>query len=447
MSRLLKLAVLCVLGILPSLLALYFYRQLLTHRQSHAAQATPAKQGELWTCPMHLQYVSDKPGACPICGMDLVPQKSLSQGKSPSLNLDSAQQSLLGLRTVIVQRAPFGAAIRTTGRIVYDETLVHHLHTKYEAYVEHLHADFVGKYVKKGEPLVSLYSPELYSAEQEYLIARRAQSGLPSMHGGGNIAEAAREKLLLWNLSPQDIASLERSGRASRTFNLYAGISGYVIAKTAVHGMRVKPEDSLFDIVDLSRVWVLADVYEYELPRTHNGQTATVTLPYWPDRKWQGKISFIFPSVDPKTRTVRVRIEVDNPQGELKSDMFADVELAVSTRQALVVPDDAVIETGRRRLVFVKEQDGKLTQREISVGEQSGHQFEVRSGLQEGETVVRGANFLLDSEARLQGADSDEQSQQKPEPAKSEVVTPPPPSAPDSHSAHSGHTGHQGPTP
>ena len=433
--RIVKLIVLCLVGILPSALALFYYRQFRSLRTDKDSVRTPGKQGELWTCPMHLQYVKDQFGACPICGMDLVLQKSLSQGKSQSLNLEATQQSALGLRTVAVRRAPFGEAIRTTGRIAYDETLVHHIHTKNEAYVEHLFANYVGKAVKKGEPLVSLYSPELYSAEQEYLIARRAQGGMQPIHGGVNLVDAAREKLLLWSLSPQDIATLERSGRASRTFTLYAPIAGYVIAKTAVHGMRIKPEDSLFDIVDLSRVWVLADVYEYELPRIHMGQTATTTLPYWPDRKWQGQISFVFPSVDSKTRTVRVRIEVDNPQGQLKADMFADVELTVASRQALVIPEDSVIETGRRRLVFVKDSSGKLSQREITTGERSGHLFEVRSGLVEGEQVAAGASFLLDSEARLQGISGDE----------GRVGTPEPPATPDlgARTDHHGHSGHE----
>ncbi len=398
-----------LLLLLPSLCALWLYRELSalqTKRTSSSTMKGDAQQAELWTCPMHLQYVLDHFGTCPICGMDLVPQKSLKKTETPSLHIDSGQQKLLGLRFVSVQRAPFGQAIRTTGRLAYDETLVHHIHTKYEAYVEHLFANYVGKAVKKGEPLVSLYSPELYSAEQEYLIAQKA--GTATVHGGINLVDAAREKLLLWNLSPQDIATLERSGRASRTFNLYAPIAGYVIAKTAVHGMRIKPEDSLFDIVDLSRMWVLADVYEYELPRVKLGQTATVTLPYWPDRKWQGTISFIFPSVDPKTRTVRVRIEVHNPSSDLKADMFADVELKVESREALVIPDDAVIETGRRKLVFVKDAEGSLQQREIVTAERSGHLFEVRSGLQEGELVAQGSSFLLDSEARLQSGFLDE---------------------------------------
>ena len=201
---------------------------------------------------------------------------------------------------------------------------------------------------------------------------------------------------------------LERSGQASEAVRVYAPISGYVVGKLAVHGMKARPEDSLFDIVDLSRLWVLADVYESDLPRLQLGLTATITLPYWPDRKWQGTISFIFPSVDPKTRTVRVRIEVHNPSSDLKADMFADVELKVESREALVIPDDAVIETGRRKLVFVKDAEGSLQQREIVTAERSGHLFEVRSGLQEGELVAQGSSFLLDSEARLQSGFLDE---------------------------------------
>lgn len=388
------------------------------HAQHAAAPATaapPTPAVQRWHCPMHPSYIADHPGDCPVCGMQLVPIESPVAPQPAehrpvdgmaAVELSSQRQQLIGLKNTVVRRVPFAAAIRTSGRIIFDETRIHHVHTRYEAYVEHLYADFVGKYVKRGEPLVAIYSPELLTAEQEYLLAlgTRGNRDNPGRNVGIDLVESARQKLLLWNISASDIQELERRGQPSHTLKLYAPAAGYVVAKTAVHGMRVKPEDSLFDIVDLSQVWVLADIYEYELPRLQLGQSATVTVSFWPGKKWEGRVTYIFPWVDTKTRTVRVRLDVANPQGELKAEMFADVLLQVAPRSALVIPEDAVLESGVRKVVFVLDDAGVLRPREIQTGDRADHLYEARSGLSEGERVATGASFLLDSESRLQSA-------------------------------------------
>ena len=224
------------------------------------------------------------------------------------------------------------------------------------------------------------------------------KSGLP------DAADAARARLRLFGISDAEIARIEESGKPVRALPLASPISGFVTAKNVVEGARVGPTDALFDIADLSVVWVIADVYEYELPRLKLGQKATLTLSYWPDKRWQGRVSYIFPTVDEKTRTIKVRIEVGNPKTELKPEMFADVQISAQPRQALVVPDDAVIDTGTRKVVFVALGEGKLSPREVKTGDTARGQVEVRSGLKEGDEVATGANFLLDSESRLKSA-------------------------------------------
>ena len=373
-----------------------------------------------YQCPMHPQIIAEEKGVCPICSMQLVPMPAPPQlaastalpGPPPpsgyaKVILDPTRRQLLGLQRVAVRRTQLAGTLRTAGRVTYDETRLHHVHTRYEAYIEAVYADFTGKYVKKGEPLVSLYSPELLAAQHEYLIALSGQRGglqLGLGQGGSTVAESARQKLLLLHVSPADLAQLERSAQVNQTLRVDAPISGYVVGKVAVHGMRVRPEDSLFDIVDLSQLWVIADVYQDDLPRLQLGLPATVTLSYWPERSWPAKVSYIYPAVDPKTRTVKVRLEVKNPREELKAEMYADVLLSLPPRSALVLPEDAVIETGTRKLVFVLSQDDSLEPREVQLGAREANLLEVRSGVREGEQVARGANFLLDSESRLQSA-------------------------------------------
>lgn len=379
----------------------------------------PGKEGRriaYYRSPMDPSVHSDKP-AKDSMGMDFIPvyedelqgSASTTPGRA-TVTLSPERRQLLGVRSEEVRRVRLERTIRTVGRVAPDERRLHHVHTKYDGYVEHLYVDFTGKFVRKGEPLLSLYSPELVATQQEYLLAYRAQkqletSGIPSVAKGGvDLLEAARQRLLLWDIRQEDIDALEKSGQARRTLDLHSDISGYVVAKMALHGMRVTPADTLFDIADLSRLWVLADVYESDLPSVRLGMQAELSIPYLPGRSWRGPVSYINPTVEEKTRTIKVRIEVSNDGEALKPEMFADVFLKSDLGIGVVVPESAVIDTGDRKLVFLDREDGRLEPREVQVGAKVGNGFQVLRGLEEGDSVVTSANFLLDSESSLKAA-------------------------------------------
>lgn len=388
-----------------------------------AAQETPspaASTGErkiaYYRNPMDPSVHSDRPTKDSM-GMDFVPvyadelegAASTVPGRAV-VTLSPERRQMLGVRSEAVKKIRLERTIRTVGRVTPDERRLHHIHTKVEGFIEHIYVDFIGKLVNKGDPLVALYSPELFATQQEYLLAYRAKkqleaSGIPSVAKGGvDLLAAARERLLLWDIRPEDIDALEKSGKATRTLDLYSDISGYVVQKMALHGMRVTPVDTLFDIADLSQLWVLADVYEADLPSVHLGMQAELTVPYRSGRSWRGPVTYIDPSVDEKTRTIKVRIEISNMGLELKPEMFADVFLKSDLGFGVVVPESAVINAGDRQLVFLDRQDGRLEPREVKLGAKLGNEFQVLRGLSEGERVVISANFLLDSESSLKAA-------------------------------------------
>jgi len=421
------------------------------------AELPAAGETTRYQCPMHPTYVSDKPGDCPICGMKLVPMAVSSTPSGPRrilyyrspmdpnvrsdkpakdamgmdfvpvyedellatssavpgravVTLSPEKRQVLGVRSEEVKKAQLTRVIPTVGRVAVDERRLHHIHTKYDGYVEHLHVDFTGKFVKKGEPLLSIYSPELVATQQEYLLAYRAQkqmqqSGIPSVAQGSlNLLEAARQRLLLWDIRPQDIETLERAGQVKRTLDLHSDVSGYVVEKMALHGMRVTAADTLFDIADLSYLWVLADIYESDLPLVRIGMEGELTVPYLPGKSWRGPVTYINPTVEEKTRTVKVRLELENKGEELKPGMFADVLLQADLGSGLAVPESAVVDSGGRKLVFLDKGEGRFEPREVQLGVKVGSGLRVLAGLSEGDRVVTSANFLLDSESSLKAA-------------------------------------------
>lgn len=372
-----------------------------------------------WTCPMHPQIVLDHPGSCPICGMDLVRAGSRSALHPPSpsgvagqgvVHLDAARRQLIGVRTAPVERAPFTRTIRAVGRVSYDETRLRHVHTKIDGYVEHLFANATGETVRRGQPLLEIYSPELLASQQEFLVAlaarnRMAGSGLSSVTGyGQDLVESARRRLQLFDMTDAQIAQVEKTGAPQRTVTVYAHESGVVTMRNVTEGERIEAGKTLLDVADLSKVWVLASVFEYELPFVHQGQPAKMRLSYLPDRTFTGKVSLIYPSIEAATRTAQVRIEFDNPDLALKPDMYAEIELAAELGPRVSVPAEAVLETGSRSLAFVEKQPGVFEPRELRIGARLSDRYEVLSGLVPGEQVVVSGNFLIDSESKLKAA-------------------------------------------
>ncbi|MGC4001560.1 MAG: efflux RND transporter periplasmic adaptor subunit [Anaeromyxobacter sp.] len=383
-----------------------------------AKDAPAAAAHDTWQCPMHPTIVQDHPGDCPICGMKLVKVAAGAAGAAgaaasdaeglATVNIDPARQQLIGLRTVAADRGAVGGAWRTTGRVAVDETRVHHVNVKVGGFVQHAHGDFVGKAVRRGEPLFALYSPELLAAQEEYLLALRTRDALKGggagVSDGDELVAAARRKLELWDVSEGELAKIARTGQPVKDVMFYAPATGVITRKDVVPGMRVNAGDMPYEIVDLSRVWVVADVYESELRHVKVGMSATLTLKAYPNRTFQGRVAFIAPLLDPKTRSVNVRLEFGNPTGELKPEMFGEVVLQGRGREGLRIPSDAVIDSGTKSVVFVALGDGKFQPREVELGDSDGAHVEVVTGLREGDQVVTRANFLIDSESRLRAS-------------------------------------------
>jgi Cu(I)/Ag(I) efflux system membrane fusion protein len=282
------------------------------------------------------------------------------------------------------------------------------VNVKFSGFMEHVHGDFVGRAVKKGEPLFSIYSPELLAAQQEYVLALDTRKRLAAAGGmsadGDALVAAARRKHELWDVPRAELDRIERTGEASRTVTFYTPASGVITRKDVVPGMRVNAGDMPFEIVDLSRVWVLADAYESDLQQVKVGMSAALTLKAFPNRTFKGRVAFIDPLLDPKSRTAKVRVDVPNPTGELRPEMFGEVVLQGKARQGVRIPADAVIQSGTKNVVFVALADGKFQPREVQLGETNPEHVEVISGLEKGDGVVTRANFLIDSESRLRAS-------------------------------------------
>jgi Cu(I)/Ag(I) efflux system membrane fusion protein len=386
----------------------------------HSAHAAPVAQpGErkvlYWVDPMHPAYKADKPGIAPDCGMQLEPvyadDAAQLAGMPPgTVRLSTERQQLIGVRTGTAEMQPVRRVIRATARLAYDETRITHVHTKVEGWIEQVFVDYTGAPVRAGQPLFTIYSPELVSAQQEYLIALRAKkqmadSPLPELsRSSESLYQASRQRLKLWDVTEEQIQRLEETGQPRRTLTFYAPHGGIVLEKKAFEHQRITQDSDLYTVADLSRIWALAEVYEYEAPFVRLGQPAMLTLSYVPGQVFHGRVTFIAPQLDPQTRTLQVRLEFSNPGLKLRPEMFGTAEINVDMGKQLVVPADSVVDTGLKQMVFIARGDGYFEPREVLLGPRIDGFYAVMNGVAAGETVVTSANFLIDSESRLKAA-------------------------------------------
>ncbi len=333
--------------------------------------------------------------------------------EAPTVEIPLEKQQLIGVKTVEVSVKPLQRIVRTVGRIEYDEKRLATINTKFEGWIEKLYVDYTGSYVKKGQPLAEFYSPELYATQREFLnLMQWAKKGKEASHSNmgemlSRDAEAiitgAKERLKLWDITDEQIAKIEETGKPIRTLTIYSPVSGYVVQKVAFQGTRVMPGEKLFDIADLSTIWIIADIYEYELPLIKAGETARIELSYFPGREFSSRIDYVYPSLAGETRTAKVRFSIPNPGGQLKPQMFTNVEVKIGMGRRLAIPEDAVIDTGIRQIVYVDKGEGYFEPREVTLGLRADGMVEVLKGLKAKEKIASAANFLIDSEAKLKG--------------------------------------------
>lgn len=450
------------LALLFTGLGIWVGTHLLTPAPTATAQhehGEEAGQSQLYTCGMHPQVIQDHPGSCPICGMKLVPVRGKDggqprskgerkikywvapmnptyirdqPGKSPmgmdlvpvyedeaqaaeenpnAIRIDPTVVQNMGVRTAIVARRDLTRTLRTIGRITEDENRLAEINTKVGGWIERLFVAETGQQVKRGDPLLTLYAPDLVTTQREYLLAldnlrKVSASPFPEVvEGARRLLASTRERLELWDISDAQIDRLEQTAKVERTLTLYSPFDGVVLMRHVVEGTYAKPGEPLLKLADLSRVWVLADVYETELPWVREGTPAVMTLTYHPGQRYEGRLDYVYPTLDPKTRVVQVRLLFDNPQGDLKPGMYADVSLTPKVAAAVVVvPREAVIHSGRRDLAFVRLPDNRFESRTLTLGPEGDDGQQVLAGLAEGERVVTSAQFLLDSESQLKEA-------------------------------------------
>lgn len=406
-------------SIIPLLLTVWFIFSITLSGTAAGLKAgdVDPKSGKVikyWVAPMDPTYIRNEPGKSPM-GMDLVPvyqDKDSENLPASTIKIDPVTEQDMGVRTATVKRMALTKSIRALGTVTYDETRIYAVNLKFDGWIEKLYVNFVGESVTKGQPLFDIYSPELYTTQQEYLLAEAqaaslAASTYPSVReNAARLLQAARQRLEYWDLEEKQIRQLAKKGTVKKNLTIYSPANGVVIQKDALAGHFVKAGMHQYEIADLSRVWVDVEVYEYELPFVKKGMPAVMELSYLPGKRFEGTILFIYPFLNPQTRTIKLRLAFNNPEGLLKPDMYANVYIeSLIDPAALVIPQEAVIDSGLRKVVFVALGEGKYAPRKVTLGvEGENNTFQVLDGLNEGDNIVTSAQFMFDSESRLREA-------------------------------------------
>jgi Cu(I)/Ag(I) efflux system membrane fusion protein/cobalt-zinc-cadmium efflux system membrane fusion protein len=375
-----------------------------------------------WRAPMNPEEIYDKPGKSAM-GMELVPVYEDELVGGVNISIDPVTQQNMGIRTTEVVEGTLSNTIRTYGHVTYDETRTVQVSLKTSGWIEKIHVDFTGKHVEKGQPLFELYSPELVAAQEEYLSTYRSvkrNSGQPRSGLKNDLLASARRRLQYFDVADSEIKTIEQYGFVNKTLIIRSPFSGIVIDKNAEQGSYVKAGTTVYRIADLSRVWLETHIFEYELPWVFEGQEVEMRIPYQPGKVYSGRVSFVYPYLQQKTRDVVIRLEFENPDLALKPDMYADVWIKTrSTDKGLIIPSEAVIRSGERNILFVAQEHGKFTPRNVNLGlTLDDGMVQVLSGVAPGDMVVTSGQFLLDSESKLKEAVQKMMEAQKPSSTK-----------------------------
>ncbi|MEQ1948106.1 MAG: efflux RND transporter periplasmic adaptor subunit [Bryobacteraceae bacterium] len=461
------------------LLAAAFFGGLYYERFRTPTEATAERKPLYYVDPMHPAYKSDKPGIAPDCGMKLeavyadsarpgggVPS-SAEFGAPPDLapnaiQVSTEKQQLIGVRYGTVEMASASSTLRTVGKVALDETRVARVHSKITGWIDKVYVDFTGSMVKVGQPLMTVYSPEMLASQQEYLLALRSReimyhsSVREASINTTELIDAAKKRLELWDFTPAQIEELQKTNTPIRNITIFSPADGTVLERGAFPGQRIAPETQLYSIANLDRVWVIADVYEADMDKIRIGQKATIIMPSANARSFTGTVDFIQPQVDATTRTLKIRLNAMNPNQQLKPDMFVNVDFYTGSPVRMSIPADAVLDSGMTKTVFVDRGNGYLEPRVVQTGERSGDSIQILSGLKPGERIVTSGTFLIDSESRLrnpgqatsgQGTAGHQHGAAPSQTTPAEHQHAAPPAGANDHSAHtpSGHENHDQP--
>ena len=400
-----------------------------TFTGEHQLVAVTGEDGEIeyWTCTMHPSVRMKEPGTCPICAMDLVPVMKRSSAISDNVSTNSAQQiagdestftvdprrqQLINVQTTPVEVRSLKKVIRTVATLELDETGIEYVHPKIQGWIDKVFVDFTLQHVNEGDPLFSIYSPELVSTQEEYLLALKTAENLadsPFEHvsnGARSLFEATRRRLELFDITDEQIEQLEKSGQVQKNLIVYSPVNGHVTEKNAFPNMYVTPETRIYTIADYTRIWAYVEIYENEISYVRKGQPAVMRTVAYPGKAFHGNITYVYPHLNEKTRTMRVRLEFPNPDLKLKPGMYSNIEIQVPLGATLAVPKSAVLRTGKRDLVFVDLGSGQMQLRQVEIGATASGYYEILKGLKPGERVVSAANFLIDAESKVQGVEA-----------------------------------------